>query len=71
MDIVDKRKTASALANAVQPKTTRLKLIVTLSLSHLKVVYATGGSQDSTDSCQYGVDDNAPILFRLFRHFES
>ena len=55
---------------AVQHLTTRLKLIVPcpLSLSHLKVSDATCGSQDSTDSCQYGVDDNAPILFRLFRH---
>jgi hypothetical protein len=32
------------------------------------VTNATRGSQDSTDSCQYGVNDNAPILFRLFTH---
>ena len=39
-----------------------------LSLSHLKVSDATGGSQYSTNCRQYSVNDNAPILFRLFRH---
>ena len=34
----------------------------------LHVTNATGGSQDSTNCCQYSVDDNAPILFRLFTH---
>ena len=31
-------------------------------------MHTTGGGQDGAYSSQYGVDNNAPILFSLFSH---